>query len=56
VILSTGYSGMITEETIQELGFRGLLVKPTTARALGEAVHRALHDPANSPPTPAGNC
>jgi CheY-like chemotaxis protein len=42
IILSTGYSGMITEETIQELGFRGLLVKPTTARALGEAVHRAL--------------
>ena len=42
VILSTGYSGMITEDTIQELGFRGLLVKPTTARALGEAVHAAL--------------
>jgi CheY-like chemotaxis protein len=42
IILSTGYSGMITEDTIHELGFRGLLVKPTTARALGEAVQAAL--------------
>jgi signal transduction histidine kinase len=42
VVLSTGYKGMVTEELIQGLGFRGLLVKPTTARALGEAVHSAL--------------
>jgi hypothetical protein len=36
---------MIAADTVQELGFRGLLVKPTTARALGEAVHSALHGP-----------
>jgi CheY-like chemotaxis protein len=46
IVLSTGYSGMITEEAIRDLGFRGLLVKPTTARALGEAVHRALESAA----------
>jgi hypothetical protein len=34
---------VITPEAARELGFRGLLVKPATARALGEAVHRALH-------------
>jgi CheY-like chemotaxis protein len=45
IILSTGYSGVMTEESVHELGFRGLLVKPTTARALGEAVHRALNPP-----------
>lgn len=45
IILSTGYSGVMTEESVRELGFRGLLVKPTTARALGEAVDRALHLP-----------
>ena len=43
IILGTGYSGVITEAAVRELGFRGLLVKPATARALGEAVHCALH-------------
>ena len=42
ILLSTGYSGVLTEEAVRELGFRGLLVKPVTARALGEAVHLAL--------------
>jgi len=42
VVLATGYSGMLTEESVNELGFRGLLVKPATARTLGEAVARAL--------------
>ena len=42
IILSTGYSGVMTEDSVKELGFRGLLVKPATARALSEAVHRAL--------------
>jgi signal transduction histidine kinase/FixJ family two-component response regulator len=46
VILTTGYNGVMTEESVRKLGFRGLLVKPTTARALGEAVARALHPPA----------
>jgi len=45
MILTTGYSGMMTNESVWELGFRELLVKPTMARALGEAVHRALHPP-----------
>jgi signal transduction histidine kinase/DNA-binding response OmpR family regulator len=43
VILTTGFCGVITDDTARELGFRGLLVKPTTARMLGETVHRALH-------------
>jgi signal transduction histidine kinase/DNA-binding response OmpR family regulator len=43
VILSTGFCGVITNDTARELGFRGLLVKPTTARTLAETVHRALH-------------
>ena len=43
IILTTGYSGVMTVEKVRELGFRDLLTKPTTARALGEAVHRALH-------------
>jgi len=43
MILTTGYSGILTEESVREMGFRGLLVKPTTARALGEAINRALH-------------
>ena len=42
MVLATGYSGMLTEESVQELGFRSLVVKPTTARILGEAVARAL--------------
>jgi signal transduction histidine kinase/DNA-binding response OmpR family regulator len=46
IILTTGYSGIMTEEAMRELGFRELLVKPATSRALGEAVHRALHPPA----------
>ena len=47
IILSTGYSGVLTAEAARELGFCALLVKPTTARTLGEAVHRALHPEAS---------
>ncbi len=43
IILTTGYSGAMTQESARELGFRDLLAKPTTARALGEAIHRTLH-------------
>ena len=46
IILTTGYSGAMTLENARELGFRDLLAKPTTARVLGEAVHRALQPPA----------
>jgi signal transduction histidine kinase len=47
MILTTGYSLTMTVEKVRELGFLELLIKPTTARTLGEAVHRALHPPAN---------
>ena len=40
VVLTTGFCGVITNETARELGFRGLLVKPTTARLLAELKHR----------------
>jgi signal transduction histidine kinase/DNA-binding response OmpR family regulator len=46
IILTTGYTGVMTDEKVREMGFRELIVKPTTARALGEAVHRALNLPA----------
>jgi signal transduction histidine kinase len=42
IILTTGYSGVMTEENIRQMGFRGLLVKPTTARTLAEAIHKVL--------------
>jgi DNA-binding NtrC family response regulator len=42
IILTTGYSGVTTEESLRELGFKGLLTKPATARMLAEAIHRAL--------------
>ena len=42
IILTTGYSLVMTDEKVRDLGFRELLIKPTTARILGEAVHRAL--------------
>ncbi len=43
IILATGYSGVMTAEKARELGFRELMSKPTTARTLGETVHRVLH-------------
>ena len=43
MILTTGYSGVMTAGKVRELGFRELLSKPCTARVLGEAVHRVLH-------------
>jgi signal transduction histidine kinase/DNA-binding response OmpR family regulator len=48
IILTTGYSGMMSDETARELGFQALLIKPATGRALGEAVHQALHPPAGA--------
>jgi signal transduction histidine kinase/ActR/RegA family two-component response regulator len=62
IIISTGYRGSMTAGKAEELGFRGVLSKPSTARDLGEIVHRVLQeaivsksrldDPA-SPPSPA---
>ena len=42
IIITTGYSGMMTAGKASQLGFRELLNKPSTARTLGEAVHRVL--------------
>ena len=47
IILATGYSATMTNEKVRELGFREVLLKPSTARALGEAVYRALHPAAS---------
>jgi hypothetical protein len=38
----------MTAEKVRELGFRELLNKPSTGRALGETVHRVLHPLANT--------
>lgn len=43
ILLTTGQDGAMTSDKVRELGFCGLLPKPSTARTLGEAVHRALH-------------
>jgi signal transduction histidine kinase/FixJ family two-component response regulator len=48
IILTTGYSLVMTEEKVRELGFRELLVKPVPTRALADAVQRALHSSASS--------
>jgi DNA-binding NtrC family response regulator len=42
VIITTGYSGLMTAAKLRELGFRELLSKPSTARTLGETVYRVL--------------
>jgi len=47
VILTTGFSGFLTEEKVRALGFRELLNKPCTIQTLGVTVHRVLH-PAKS--------
>ena len=46
IIITTGYSGVMTAEKVRELGFRELLSKPSTARTLGETVHRVLRQTA----------
>jgi len=46
IILATGYSGALTTEKAQALGFREILSKPSTARSLGETVHRVLQSAA----------
>ena len=43
IIITTGYSGVMTAEKVRLLGFKELLSKPSTARTLGETVHRVLH-------------
>jgi PAS domain S-box-containing protein len=48
IIITTGYSGVMTAEKVRELGFRELLGKPYTARTLGDTVHRVLQQIASS--------
>ncbi|HEV8482834.1 MAG TPA: response regulator, partial [Blastocatellia bacterium] len=42
VIIVTGYSSTINSEMATSIGIRELLMKPTTAQAIGDAVHRTL--------------
>lgn len=42
VILTTGYSESLNQESVRDLGFRELLMKPNSIQTLGEAVHRVL--------------
>jgi PAS domain S-box-containing protein len=43
IVITTGYSGVLNTAKARKLGFRELLSKPSTARTLGEMVHRVLH-------------
>ncbi len=42
MVLTTGYSGLLTVAKVREIGFQELLKKPMNARALGELVARVL--------------
>ena len=44
IILSTGFSMVISEERIANLGIRALIMKPLIAGELAETVYHALHD------------
>jgi len=46
MILTTGYSGVLTTAKVREMGFQELLDKPVNARALGETVDRVLRQTA----------
>ena len=47
IIITTGYSGVLTTDKARKLGFREILSKPSTARTLGETVHRVLQQKAS---------
>jgi CheY-like chemotaxis protein len=42
VILTTGYSAMLTPDSLQDAGIRELILKPYNTRILGEAFHQVL--------------
>lgn len=46
LVLTTGYSGMLTTAKVREMGFQELLDKAMNARALGELVERVLRQTA----------
>ena len=52
IIITTGYSGVMTDAKARELGFVGILGKPSTARSLGAVVWRALQPAAASKSVP----
>ena len=44
VILCTGFSSLISEEQVKQLGIKGFLTKPMTKKALATALRKALDD------------
>jgi two-component system cell cycle sensor histidine kinase/response regulator CckA len=52
IILMTGFSASVTPERVNAAGVYQVLLKPTTVRALGEAVHAAI---LGKPPSDAGS-
>ncbi|MBN1103017.1 MAG: response regulator [Deltaproteobacteria bacterium] len=49
VVLSTGYSELLTEAKLRGAGIRGLVIKPFVARELAVAVRKALDEKKGSP-------
>jgi CheY-like chemotaxis protein len=50
IVLATGFSRSVDVQTVAEQGLRGLVMKPYTAQALGEALHGALSGEAAGAP------
>ncbi|MDD3619558.1 MAG: PAS domain S-box protein [Desulfobulbaceae bacterium] len=50
VILCTGFSEQLTEETARRAGASQLLLKPIDYRVLAETIHRTLHGGGQAPP------
>ncbi len=48
IIITTGYSGVMTAAKVREMGFQAILGQPGTARTLGETVHRVLQQQAST--------
>jgi CheY-like chemotaxis protein len=42
IIIATGYSKRINEESALEMGFKGLIMKPLDRRNLAKAIREAL--------------
>ena len=54
MILTSGFSGVLTVKRVREVGFRELQEKPTPAGILGEAVHRVLAHARSATESPVG--
>lgn len=44
IILCTGYSDLVSPESVRKMGLKGYLLKPLVKRDLAQAVRRALED------------